>query len=147
MSKSGLHLDRTLQVVQNLRGRIDGLIATVVNEQRTHQYMLERRHTEVFDHPLWKKLPQWAHADANAYFHGKADMIGRYHTCFAYRATQDGKLYQIKHNRAKADWPLWDDLYDKHGKFDDSMWSENGDWWPSGKPYSVYPNGALKEAA
>lgn len=146
--KSGLKLDESLSIVRELRRRIDGMIATLVKDKQTHQYVLDRREREIFKDPRWPSLPGWAHSDLNAYFHGKVDMVDRYHTVFAYRAVEDKKLYQVKTGWIRSGvMKLWDDLQAKHGKFDDTMWTENGSFWPCGKPYFVKPNGYFSKAS
>lgn len=141
MSKSGFHLDRSVRVRNELRGRVDGIIASLVKFRETHEFALRRRDIEIYGHSDYTKLPQWAQSDVQAYYYGKLDMVSRYHTVFAYKALEDGKLYQTKTGWITApDMPFWDDLQTRHGFFDDSMWVENGSYWPCGKPFSVYPN-------
>lgn len=140
MSKSGFSLNRSSRVVGELRGRVDGIIASLVKFRETHEFALRRRDVEIYAHTDYTKLPQWAQSDVQAYYHGQLHMVSRYHTVFAYRAL-DGTLYQTKTGWITSpDMEFWDTLQGRHGFFDDSMWTENGSYWPCGKPFSVYPN-------
>lgn len=137
--KSGLRIDTTLRIVRTMCDRIDSIVACVVADERTHGWMLARMQAQVWMTPEYAKLPCWGQRGISSYFHGKADMLGRYLVLFAYK--YEGKLYRTRQSVPKVAWPTWDELQVKHhqekGLFVPEDCDEHGNYWPSGKPYSV----------
>jgi len=144
--KSGLRIDTVLKRVITFRSRIDGFMACVIADQRTHEWACARMSVQVWQSPQYAVLPEWARRDITGYWHGKMDMLGRYLVLFAYKF--EDKLYRTESNFAlglptaiRVDWPHWRELQLKHhaekGRFVPEDCEEYGSYWPSGKPYSI----------
>lgn len=140
--RSGLSITQTVQLKSTLTQRVDGIVAWVVKYRETHAHMVRRVTDEVLSCSDFARLPQWAQSETRGYYHGKSDMVSRYLTVFAYRAADDGRLYQTKLSAPLCDMPYWDELHDRLGRFNESCYSEHGTYWPCGKPYFVTPNPA-----
>lgn len=140
MKKGGLSTDQTLSITGDLRGRIDGLINTLLRDQQTHQWYLDRLAKEVYHDIRWRRLPRWAQSEIHAYSCGKTDMVQRYLTVFAYK--YKGQLYRTHLDCSGSTFPLWDtlraELMKTTGKgFSAEICEEWGAYWPSGKNYSA----------
>lgn len=145
MKKSGMTISRALGHMRMLRAGIDGIIATAVKSQVTHEELGEMYVKRIKDNPRMVKLPEWATAEIRGYHQGKCDMIIRYLTFHGYM--YDGKLHKTKFDYTGAAWPLWDRMYEiveAEKKISFTQWcdehcTESGFYWPSGRPYFVGP--------
>lgn len=143
--KSGMTISRALGHMRMIRADIDGIIATAVKSQVTHEELGEMYVKRIKDNPRMVKLPEWATAEIRGYHQGKSDMITRYLTFHGYM--YDGKLYKTKLDCTGSPWPLWEEAYarvEAEKKMSFAQWSDenctgSGFYWPSGKPYFVCP--------
>lgn len=135
--RSGIPIARSIELKHRLMERIDGFTASIVKGRGTFDEFGNRFRFEVLETTEFRTLPEWAQHEVRGYYWGKSDMIARYLVVFAYRAVDDGKLYQTSLSYPHCDMPTWDELRDRLGHFNDSCYTERGTYWPCGKPYYV----------
>lgn len=126
----GLSLDRVIAMKSVLVQRLDGMFATLIKEHRTQEWLLERRREEIFDAPDYQRLPKWAQEQIRGYYFGKADMVNRYMTVFAY--LYKGQLYRTTLDK-HSPWPTWEES--PVGNQICNRYEASGFWWPDGKMY------------
>lgn len=145
MKKSGLTITRSIEHLGMLKASVDGIIATAIKSQITHEELGQMYVKQVLSSPRIPKLAEWVVAEVRGYHQGKCDMISRYFTFHGYM--YDGKLHKTKLDATGAPFPLWDEAYEAveaKKKISFTQWcdehcSESGFYWPSGKPYFVGP--------
>lgn len=135
------NLDKCIKVVNARRGRIDGIVATLVRERKSHEWFLHKLRDQVYEGEEWLRLPRWAQTEVQAYAQGQIQVVRSQLVGFGYH--YQGTLYGIGPNPKHLDlaWPPFPSVKAVFAGIGVPLTAEDCDahgfYWPDGMPFSV----------